>query len=469
MASFEILRSLFARFDVERVFVKLLSPKQDNDKNQVYLGSSENGVFTLFPGSFSLSGLSPSHSVSKNRSRKGQSKPCMSLEFYWINPASLTAHRASRTKLIEYPQYPEARMSGFLSGADWVPDAMRRTSLHKYGSRALALGSNRSGKTFGLVLLQGIDEVFDDLKTLPRSSIQPELLYELSIQNQNKTDREQLIDELKDLVGKWHPSQIRRLGGNVTPFKGPAGAGNTLESLLKINANAKKEPDKYGFEIKTYRLGGKISLMTPTADRGYEGLHSFRDFMTKYGWQSERKPERTVFNGVYKYLKPNNKNQLILDVKGFDEVQNLFCDDVSEIMPYIAEERRAEAISGWSFQKLYESWSEKHAKACYVEYESRNYQGESEEHDREYRYTGNIYLCEGTSIYKYLKAIVGQSVYYDPAHEIKPNNSASVRPQWRISATKKGLRAVLEELYGRVELITLQDLAGRPLQESLHD
>ena len=462
IASFDSLRSLFARYNVERIFIKLLSPKQDNDKNQVYLGSSENGVFTLFPGTFSLSGLSPSDSVSKNKSRRGQPKPCMTLDFYWINPESATVHQAKRTKLIEYPQYPEARMSGFLSGADWVPDAMRRTSLHRYGARALALGSNRSGQTFGLVLLNGIDEVFSDLQRLPRSSIQPEILYELSIKNQNKTDKEQLLDELRAIVGEWHPSQIRRVGGQVTPFKGPAGAGNTLESLLEISANAKKEPDKYGFEIKSFRLGGKISLMTPTADRGYEGLHSFREFMDKYGWQSAKNPERLVFNGIYRYLKPNSGNHLVLDIQGFDEALNAFSEDVSKIMPYLAEARGEDAISGWSFQKLYESWSEKHAKACYVEYESRDYQGEGDAYDKEYRYTGNIYLCEGTSIYRYLKAIVGQSVYYDPAHEIKPNKSPSVRPQWRISATKKNFKNVLDELYGRVELVRLQDASLCP-------
>lgn len=457
IASFESLRSLFARHNVERIFIKLLSPKQDNDKNQVYLGSSENGVFTLFPGTFSLSGLSPSDSVSKHKSRRGQPKPCMALDFYWINPESHTVHQAKRTKLIEYPQYPEARMSGFLSGADWVPDAMRRNSLHKYGSRALALGSNRSGQTFGLVLLDGIDGIFTDLKNLPRSPIQSELLYELSIKNRDKTDKEQLLDELRTIVGEWHPSQIRRTGGKVTPFKGPAGAGNTLESLLEISANAKKEPDKYGFEIKSFRSGGKISLMTPTADRGYEGLHSFREFMDKFGWQSAKDPERQVFNGIYRYLKPNSGNQFILDIHGFDEVLNTFNEDVSEIMPYIAAARGDDAISGWSFQKLYESWSEKHAKACYVEYESRDHKGEGDKSDKEYRYTGNIYLCEGTSIYRYLRAIVGQSVYYDPAHEIKPNKSPSVRPQWRISATKKNFKNVLDQLYGRVELICLKN------------
>ena len=454
--SLEKLRNLFRQHGVERVFIKLLSPKQDNDKNQIYLGSSDNGVFTLFPGTFSIDGLATSESSSKRHSRRGDPKPCMALDFFWINAQEDTIHHAKNTKIIEYPQYPEARMSGFLSGANWAPDCMRRTSLHKYGARALALGANRQGQTFGLAMTSGVDLVFDELSVLPKSSVQPELLFEFSVRASSKTDKEQLLEELKTIANEWHPSTIRRSGGKVTAFKGPAGAGNTLESLLEISANAKKEPDKYGYEIKSYRQGGKISLMTPTADKGFEGEHTFKEFMDHYGWQSVKDPTRRVFNGTYRYLKVNAGTNIVLDMHGFDSVDQKFGDDVTSIMPFLSKKGDEQMISGWSFEKLYESWSKKHEKACYVEYESRNFEGdETLGHDKEYRYTGTVYVCEGTSIYKYLKAIINQAVYYDPAHEIKADNSQSVRPQWRIAVTKKGFKLVLEQLYSRVEVIEL--------------
>ena len=454
--SLEQLRALFSRHGVERVFIKLLSPKQDNDKNQVYLGSSDNGVFTLFPGKFSIDGLAASESSAKRHSKRGDPKPCMALDFFWINAQEDTVHHAKNTKIIEYPQFPEARMSGFLSGADWVPDCMRRSSLHKYGSRALALGSNRQGQTFGLAMTNGIDVVFDDLSSLPKSGVQPDLLFEYSVRSSLKTDQEQLLDELKSLADIWHPSSIRRSGGGVSPFRGPAGAGNTLESLLEINANAKKEPDKYGFEIKSYKQGGKISLMTPTADKGFEGEHSFREFMNEYGWRSVKDPTRLVFNGIYRYLKVNKGTNIMLDMLGFDSTSQKFADDVTSIMPFLAKENDDRIISGWSFEKLYASWTEKHAKACYVEYESRDFEGDKTlGHDKEYRYTGTVYICEGTSIYKYLKAIANQAVYYDPAHDIKIDKSPSVRPQWRIAVTRKGFRLALEQLYSRVKMVEL--------------
>ena len=43
------LRSKFAGEGVRTAYVKLLSPKQDNDKNQIYLGSGLDGVTNLFP------------------------------------------------------------------------------------------------------------------------------------------------------------------------------------------------------------------------------------------------------------------------------------------------------------------------------------------------------------------------------------------------------------------------------------
>ena len=59
------------------------------------------------------------------------------------------------------------------------------------------------------------------------------------------------------------------------------GGGYTLEALLGIPRNPGSSPDKHGFEIKSYKKSGKISLMTPPPDRGIEALVSFREFMER--------------------------------------------------------------------------------------------------------------------------------------------------------------------------------------------
>jgi len=93
-----------------------------------------------------------------------------------------------------------------------------------------------------------------------------------------------LIKEMTQIHhGGWYLSVILKPGCiSPEPFKGNQGGGYTLEALLGVTANADKKPDKYGYEIKSFS-GGKISLMTPVADAGYEGKHTFREFMKAYG------------------------------------------------------------------------------------------------------------------------------------------------------------------------------------------
>ena len=441
--------ALFAPFDVEKLLIKILAPSQDNDKNQINFGSSKKGILNLFPGDISLELLNESRSSKKAYSDSGSPKPCLSLDFYWIDPHSGKPHSAPEAKIIDYIQYPEARFSGFLKNCEIAPDCLRRTSQKNYGKRALVLGVNGSGQTFGLTLTSDLDPAFSLIVDLPKSNIAP-LFKVFLIGHQGKSEEQLLVSELGSLVGKWHKSQIIRKGhSKPSAFKGPAGAGNTLEAIMNIPANAKKEPDKYGYEIKAFRKGGKISLMTPTADRGEEGRLSFKEFMNTYGWISPKDPQRLVFNGIFKYLSDRN-DRFVLDMSGYDSESDKFKDNVSEIIPFLRSKSDGAMVSGWSFEKLLRSWNEKHSKACYVEYESRPYQGNDSNHDKEYRYTGRIYLCEGTNIFRYLRGIVQTSVYYDPAHEIKEQGGSSVRPQWRISVSNKHFKSALEQLYFQV-------------------
>lgn len=449
LENLESVAALFAPFNVEKLLIKILAPSQDNDKNQINFGKSKKGILNLFPGDISLELLNESRSTEKAYSDAGSPKPCLNLDFYWIDPQSGEPHKAPEAKIIDYIQYPEARFSGFLRNCVSAPDCLRRTSQKNYEMRALVLGVNGSGQTFGLTLTSDLDPVFSLIVDLPKSSIAP-LFHVYLIGHEGRSEEQLLIAEICNLIGKWHKSQIIRKGhGEPSAFKGPAGAGNTLEAIMKIPANAKKEPDKYGYEIKAFRKGGKISLMTPTADRGEEGRLSFREFMNTYGWVSPNDPKKRVFNGIYKYLRDRN-SRFVLDMFGYDPACDQFEDDVSEISPFLRSKDGDVIVAGWSFEKLLKSWNEKHSKACYVEYESRPYQGSDSKHDKEYRYTGRIYLCEGTNIFRYLRAIISTSVFYDPAHELGEQRGSSVRPQWRVAVSDKRFEAALQELYSKV-------------------
>ena len=108
-------------------------------------------------------------------------------------------------------------------------------------------------------------------------------------------------------------------------------------------------------------------------------------------------------------------------------------------------------ISGWSLEKLLNSWNDKHASACYVEYEKREYNGEDPRYKVEYRYTGKVLMGEGTDIWRYLRGIANKVVFYDPAHDITVKGKANQRPQWRLQANKK-IEETLGVLYDAVRV-----------------
>jgi hypothetical protein len=205
----------------------------------------------------------------------------MLLNFSWLTKNGIP-YRAPHAKIINYFQYPEARFSGFLKSCDGPPDAMRRDRQDLYGKRVLVLGPNDSGETFGLVLTERDDPVVSKFPDFPVSRLFPALHEHIIGAESGRSSRELLIAELTQLSGMWHPSiTLKPRASAPIPFRGNQGAGFTLEALLKVARNSDKAPDKHGFELKAFQPSGRISLMTPTADLGFEGKSSFREFILK--------------------------------------------------------------------------------------------------------------------------------------------------------------------------------------------
>ena len=435
ITSFDMIEVLFRSVGVKQIFVKNpLAEKQDNEKNQIVLRSAgSTSIANLFPAKLEL--RSPSKSEKKRHSNPGIPKIGMNLDFRWLH-AKGTSSVAPDAKIIVYPQYPEARFSGFLAACQSPPDALRRDNQAKYGKRILILGANDDGVTFGLVVTELEDAVVSVFPDLPKFEPIPILQTHEIGTPVGSSLLGLLLSELKSISGKWHPSISLRPGDTTPiPFKGNQGAGFTLEALLNVPRNADKAPDKHGFELKSFKPSGKISLMTPTADLGPEGEQSFRDFMAVYGWLGARGDGRQVFNGTFRYRKPNKRrdgHHYMLDIHGYP-----LSDVEQDIYVMLSNADSDELVSGWSMKKLLDSWNKKHAAACYVEYERRNYTGGLPGHDAEYRFTGRLLVCHGTSIWRYLSAIADNYVYYDPGHEITAKGAATVRPQWRVSVTKK--------------------------------
>lgn len=457
----ETIERLFAEHGVSAIYVKHLATRQDNEKNQIVLGSSgAKNVLTLFPAELSYRGLSSS--TKKQHSKAGHPIVEMKLNFFWLqhNGAAIGAPHA---KIINYFQYPEARFSAFAKDCPDRPDCLiRNNDVASFGKRILFLGANReTGKTFGFVINERDDPLIKIFPDIPVFPIVPILRLLVIGYSTATSPRNLLLNDLREVCGLWHPS-IRLSTGNIEPipFRGNQGAGYTLEALLNIPSNSSKAPDKHGFEIKTFKKGGKISLMTPTADLGEEGNLSFREFMESFGWPPVRDTKLyRVFNGTFRYRKLKDckhiSRKLMLDIEGFHPETKSF-ETQSNLEPHIRIDDKSECllISGWSLSKLLASWNEKHASACYVEYEKRKYTGNGSGHDYEYRYSRIIHMCEGTDIVSWLNGIASNIIYYDPGHDITSTGKVNQRPQWRMTVTSS-FKKNLDFLYESVSLETL--------------
>lgn len=443
-ATLDQLRTRLHAEGVRTASVKHLAPKQDNSKNQIYLGSGLDGVTNLFPAT--IHARSASESVAKRKSQAGQPKLEAQLDFAWLG-ADGKRHEAPHTRIIDYFQYPEIRLSGFLRGAPDAPRSLRRDEQARYGRRILVMGTAADGKVVGLVLTERDDPLVASFPDLPLAQ-EGGVLRVLTIDGAaDVAPQEQLRREIAAIVrGGWHSSRINR-GGVITPFTGSQGGGYTLEALLGVAANGNKVPDRHGFEVKGFS-GSRISLMTPTPDGGFQGVHSFREFMERYGRAGDRDAGTRRFTGIHRCGSVNDRTGLAMRVTGYDRERDSFGDPAGIAVELYDPETGTVAAS-WSVDKLANCWNAKHANALYIGFKSRD----GANGVREYRYSEQFLVGKGTDVWRLLRAIDRGVVFYDPADTIYANGKAKVRSQWRLNAAD--LPRAMESLYASSEIVTV--------------
>ncbi len=436
------LRALLRGQSVRTAYVKLLSAKQDNSKNQIYLGAGLDGVTNVFPAT--IHARSGSESTAKRKSAAGQPKLEARLDFAWLSPNG-NREDAPGTRIIDYFQYPEIRLSGFLQGCEG-PRALRRDEQAAYGQRILVMGTAADGKVVGLVLTEREDSLVADFPELPLAR-QGGVLRVLTVDGDAGVSPAELLRaELAAIVrGGWHSSRINR-GGRVESFSGSQGGGYTLEALLGVAANGNKAPDRHGFEIKSFG-GSRISLMTPTPDGGYQGKHSFRQFMDRWGRPGEKGDGSLRFTGLHKCGAVNAKSGLGMRVAGYDAVADSFAD-AADVAVELFHAETGEIVACWSLEKLANCWNLKHANALYITFDSRDGADGTE-----YRFAASWLAGHGTDVWRLLRAIHRGVVFYDPADTIYAGGKAKVRSQWRINA--RDLPAAMASLYAGSETVTV--------------
>lgn len=440
------LQQLFARHGVRTLYIKHLAPKQDNEKNQIYLGKGLDGILNLFPAR--IVERSASESTAKPRSRTGKPKLEALIDLAWLQEGGGLA-RVPGARIIDYFQYPEARLSGFLARCEAAPQALRRDHLSEFGRRILVLGTAPSGTVIGRVLTERDDPLVRDFPELPVLAAVP-VFRVLSVAAPAGAEPLQLLlAELRGIVAAgWHPSVILKPGAAApVPFRGNQGAGYTLEALLGVAANAAKEPDAHGYEIKTYR-GDRISLMTPTPDGGFQGEHSFREFMERYGREAKKGDGSRRFTGLHRVGAVSTTTGLGLRVRGYHSSSDSF-DAEAGIAVEMFDPETGMVAASWSLERLANCWNAKHASAMYVPAEA----GNAADGRPEYRFSDEVLVGEGTDVFRLLRAIHRGLVWYDPADSIYADGEAKVRPQWRTGARK--LEQTMQSLYANTRRVRL--------------
>ena len=436
------LKYAFAQQGCNEILIKPLALNQDNEKNQIYLGHS-NELFSIIPGTVAFRGAS--ESTSKNASVVGRSIIENSITLLWLNEGKEPS-LAPNARIIDYFQYPEMRLSGFLSGCKNPPDSLRRDHQDAYGQRVLVLGISEE-KVFATVISQKEDSFVAHLLSQPEWPAHPLFRsmqlapvepaeetqvseYARTLVNAITIDPKKLLEELRKIGGYKHPSTVlKSVGEPLMPFRGTQGAGWTLESILGIPRNSSGNPDKYGFELKTY-LSTKITLMTPEPNFGVRYEKGLKTFLKEFGWVGAKNDGSLRFNGKHSTVNVYKKSGLKLELEHWNYESNS-PDGKGSPNVLLINPLTKEIAAGWTFEKLAEKWGRKHAGAMFVQ--ANKFIQDEGTLPSHYSYGPDAYCGLGTSPLHLMKSIALGLVYLDPGDRINAAGEEKKRTQWRIT------------------------------------
>lgn len=422
----EVIRMMRGQ-GASRVYAKSLAAN-DNSKNQVYLG-----------GDFGLLSVLPSgepRAASSGAAKTPIFKSTLQLE--WLDDDGVR-HRAPRSQLILYPQYPEVRLSGFLSGAAWAPSDVMAT---REPGRVLILGVGVGDTVLAYAASAGSSaaHAIDRAPVVTRFGV----LTQLALDGVTRLDpQSRLLAALctiasKEWIAPW------RLGadGQHLPCNGTNCVGVTLESELGIASNGRSEPDFDGWEVKAHTVssfestsGGVLTLMTPEPNLGLYVEEGVEAFVRRYGYPDVAgRPDRLNFGGVHRVGERASRTKLSMQLRGFDQQSGKITDASGSI---VLLDEEANIAAGWNFAGLLSHWKRKHSRAAFVP--AMKLPGANVR----YRYSSQVKLGIDTDYLMLLRGLASKSVYYDPG--IKLENASTAprtkrRSQFRIKSSE--LRAL---------------------------
>ena len=433
------LRVLFAHAGATRLYAKELA-ENDNSKNQVY-----------FAGAVETLNVFPSKEIYAGPTSKGPSFKAR-LNFGWLQKDGRVVP-APNAKLILYAQYPEVRFSGFLQGCSKAPG-----DLFADRARADKFPPELKEQLHGRILFLGVTA---DRRligyTAPGNStaahqyraraLPPALVVFKEVPLPEQVDgasvRQVLLSELRRIhkLG-WIPAMQRRSANLIESCSGPRCGGLTLEAQLGISLNSKAGPDFMGWEVKQHQVANfdtvdssakPITLFTPEPDGGCYTEQGAETFVRRYGYpDTSGRPDRLNFGGRHFYKQRCAKTLLQLNLRGYDVEGQKIIDAKGAIT---LEDNSGDIAASWSFSKIFEHWSRKHANVVYVPSIKRD------EPQLSYRYGNHIRLAEGTNPLALVRAVAAGAVYYDPGIKLSAassNPEVKRRSQFRVASSQIG-------------------------------
>lgn len=456
------LTSVLLAAGADLALLKVL-PKNANDKNQVYLASDFGVLYDLFD--MTLAERGESHSETKGSVGAGSKIPEATFNnFSWMKrDGSLVP--AKRLKAIIYPQYPEARLSGFQTVDNTMPQSLSvaYTKLFPDAKRLLVLARLPKGRCIGIICLDYGSAFEMELAALPGFE-RARACKRLTI-TQSNTNK--LAKRLATVLGRSVRGCRLDSFGRTLPFSGTQVCGYTLEHELGIVPNSSSDGDLYGIELKTH-TSVKVTLFTPEPDGGLY-FNDFVGFMKKYGYVDSDGDLRLT--GIHRAGVLCAKSGLTLRVREFrgaGTARAAFPYDPStpltaklDAVDVALVDGNGDAAAIWSLERLMNCWGAKHNEVVYIAASKTANPNKNEfaaGYEHLVTFDTGVMWCRNTTAEQLLQAINDGIIFLDPAPKLHATDSAKNkrRAQWRVNDVAKAAKS----LYSIVEFRTIQTSAN---------